>query len=120
MLTLSLPLRRNRKDPQLYQLYSSTENKMASRIKALFSRSKTPLTPEESVRATLIRRNKITSKLLTFAPHLRSLLLVVGLIYTLALPHEDLGRRHYISENALQPAQVSLCSRGIKREGKLI
>ncbi|GAA5911383.1 GPI-anchor transamidase subunit GAA1 [Sporobolomyces salmoneus] len=82
---------------------------MASRLKALLSRSSssTPPDPAEVVRKTLVRRNKLISRLFAFAPHLRTLLFVAGVLYTLALPLPELGRRHYISENALQPAQVN-------------
>ncbi|GAA5930593.1 GPI-anchor transamidase subunit GAA1 [Sporobolomyces koalae] len=81
---------------------------MASRLKALLSRSKaSPVDPIESVRKTLIRRNKLLSRLDSIAGHLRTLLFLAGVLYTLALPLPELGRRHYISENALQPAQVN-------------
>ncbi|GAA5985963.1 hypothetical protein JCM5350_007822 [Sporobolomyces pararoseus] len=82
---------------------------MASRLKTLIGRfsSKASTDPVESVRKTLVRRNKIVSRLITFAPHLRTLLFIAGLCYTLALPLTELGRKHYISENALQPAQVN-------------
>ncbi|GAA6018826.1 hypothetical protein JCM11491_006877 [Sporobolomyces phaffii] len=83
---------------------------MASRLKALLTRSSpsaTPTDPSEAVRKTLVRRDKLVSKLVAFAPTLRTLLFVAGVLYTLALPLPELGRRHYISENALQPAQVN-------------
>ncbi|KAK4053579.1 Glycosyl phosphatidyl inositol protein transamidase complex subunit [Microbotryomycetes sp. JL221] len=60
-----------------------------------------------SIRSSLLRRNKITSKLATYLPWLRTLLVLSGLVYLVALPAKPLGRRHYISENALQPAQVN-------------
>ncbi|GAA5846836.1 hypothetical protein JCM3766R1_004665, partial [Sporobolomyces carnicolor] len=61
----------------------------------------------ESVRKTLVRRNKLVERAIDFAPHLRTLLFVAGILYALALPLPQLGRGHYISENALQPAQVN-------------
>lgn len=61
----------------------------------------------ESVRKTLVRRNKLVERAIDFAPHLRTLLFVAGILYALALPLPQLGRGHYISENALQPAQVT-------------
>ncbi|GAA5905667.1 hypothetical protein JCM8208_005799 [Rhodotorula glutinis] len=82
---------------------------MASRLKALLRRDKTasPLSEHDSLRRTLVRRQKVVDRLLAFSPHLRTLLLVAGLVYTLALPCKELGRKHYISENALQPGHVN-------------
>lgn len=42
----------------------------------------------------------------------RTLLLIAGYLYILALPYKRLGRGTYISENAIQPAQV----RKVERE----
>ncbi|GAA5895626.1 hypothetical protein JCM5296_003765 [Sporobolomyces johnsonii] len=80
-----------------------------SRLRALLSRSSASGSsdPAETVRKTLIRRKRVIDRLVSFAPHLRSLLILVGVLYTLALPYKGLGRGHYISENALQPAQVN-------------
>ncbi|GAA6021521.1 hypothetical protein JCM10207_005789 [Rhodosporidiobolus poonsookiae] len=83
---------------------------MASRLKALLNRRAAPPTtddPAEALRPTLLRREKLVSRILAFAPYLRTLLVTAGLLYTLALPYKDLGRRHYISENALQPGHVN-------------
>ncbi|GAA6063599.1 hypothetical protein JCM10212_000993 [Sporobolomyces blumeae] len=62
---------------------------------------------EASLRKTLLRRRRIVSFFVRFGPHLRLALFVAGVVYTALLPYEALGRGHYISENALQPAQVN-------------
>lgn len=81
---------------------------MATRLKALLGRGTptAPLSEQASLRRALVRRQKLVDRLFAFAPHLRTLLLVAGLAYTLALPYKGLGRKHYISENALQPGHV--------------
>lgn len=58
-------------------------------------------------RLTLLRRQKLLDRLARFLPAFRSFLIVGGLLYLLALPARPLGRGHHVSENALQPAQVS-------------
>ncbi|BGP20023.1 Glycosyl phosphatidyl inositol protein transamidase complex subunit [Rhodosporidiobolus nylandii] len=63
--------------------------------------------PADAFRPTLVRRQKLISRALSFAPYLRTLLVLVGVLYTLALPYKGLGRTHYISENALQPGHVN-------------
>ncbi|GAA5936961.1 hypothetical protein JCM1841_003932 [Sporobolomyces salmonicolor] len=80
-----------------------------SRLRALLSRSRASGSsdPAESVRRALIRRKRVIDRVVSFAPHFRSLLVLAGVLYTLALPYKGLGRGHYISENALQPAQVN-------------
>ncbi|BGP43392.1 Glycosyl phosphatidyl inositol protein transamidase complex subunit [Rhodotorula kratochvilovae] len=82
---------------------------MASRLKALLRRDPAARPPSEhdTLRSTLIRRQKLVDRLFAFAPHVRTLLILAGLVYTLALPYKDLGRKHYISENALQPGHVN-------------
>ncbi|TNY19340.1 GPI-anchor transamidase [Rhodotorula diobovata] len=82
---------------------------MATRLKALLGRGTptAPLSEQASLRRALVRRQKLVDRLFAFAPHLRTLLLVAGLAYTLALPYKGLGRKHYISENALQPGHVN-------------
>lgn len=90
---------------------------MASRIKALLNRkggAPPSDDPVDAIRPALLRRQKLIARILTFAPLLRNLLIVVGLLYTVALPYKDLGRKHYISENALQPGHVrcSVSSKG--------
>jgi hypothetical protein len=82
---------------------------MASLVKALLNRkngSPPSDDPLDAIRPSLKRREKLIARILTFAPLLRNLLVVVGLLYTIALPYKGLGRRHYISENALQPGHV--------------
>jgi glycosylphosphatidylinositol transamidase len=82
---------------------------MASRIKALLNRkgaSPASDDPVDAIRPSLLRRQKLVARVLTFARLLRNLLIVVGLLYTVALPYKGLGRKHYISENALQPGHV--------------
>ncbi|GAA5820224.1 hypothetical protein JCM3770_006066 [Rhodotorula araucariae] len=82
---------------------------MASRLKALLGRDTvaSPVSDYEALRRTLGRRQKLVDRLFALAPRLRTLLIVAGLLYTLALPCKDLGRKHYISENALQPGHVN-------------
>ncbi|GJN93973.1 hypothetical protein Rhopal_007036-T1 [Rhodotorula paludigena] len=80
---------------------------MASRLKALLGRKPALEDDHAVLRRTLVRREKLVDRILAFAPYLRSLLILAGLLYTLALPYKDLGRKHYISENALQPGQVN-------------
>ncbi|GAA5827560.1 hypothetical protein JCM11251_001733 [Rhodosporidiobolus azoricus] len=82
---------------------------MASRLRALLGRSSISISdnPADAIRPALLRRQKVISRLVAFGPYLRSLLVVAGLLYTLALPYKGLGRKHYISENALQPGNVN-------------
>ncbi|GAA6039388.1 hypothetical protein JCM8097_002829 [Rhodosporidiobolus ruineniae] len=83
---------------------------MASRLKAfLASRRGGPASddPVDAIRPALLRRHKLIDRVLVFAPLLRNLLILAGLLYTLALPYKGLGRKHYISENALQPGNVN-------------
>ncbi|GAA5866477.1 hypothetical protein JCM8547_000637 [Rhodosporidiobolus lusitaniae] len=81
---------------------------MASRRKALLSLRATPSDdPADAVRPALLRRQKLVNRALAFAPILRNLLVLVGLLYTAALPYKGLGRKHYISESALQPGAVN-------------
>ncbi|KAK4046129.1 Glycosyl phosphatidyl inositol protein transamidase complex subunit [Microbotryomycetes sp. JL201] len=56
---------------------------------------------------SLVRREKIMRTVNHLLPVLGNVLVVIGLAYLVVLPHPALGRRHYISENALQPAQVN-------------
>ncbi|GAA5979372.1 hypothetical protein JCM11641_005016 [Rhodosporidiobolus odoratus] len=63
--------------------------------------------PADQFRPALVRREKLLTRLVVLAPRLRSLLILAGLLYTLALPYHGLGRKHYISENALQPGHVN-------------
>lgn len=82
---------------------------MASRLKALLKRkgaSSLSDDPVDAIRPSLLRRQKLLVRVHAFAPVLRNLLIVVGLLYTVALPYKGLGRKHYISENALQPGHV--------------
>ena len=94
---------------------------MASRLKALLRRDKatSPLSEHDSLRRTLVRRQKVVDRLLQLSPHLRTLLLLAGLVYTLALPYKELGRKHYISENALQPGHVRLLTLAPSRPAPL-
>ncbi|GAA5989951.1 hypothetical protein JCM10908_002393 [Rhodotorula pacifica] len=70
-------------------------------------RNSKPADEAEALRKALTRREAIVGRILAFAPLLRTLLVVGGLLYTLALPHRSLGRGHYVDENALQPGQVN-------------
>lgn len=63
--------------------------------------------PSTIIRNSVLRRQKLLDKVDVFLPYLSSLLITVGFIWMLALPTALLGRGHYVSENALQPAQVS-------------
>lgn len=82
---------------------------MIPRLRSLVARRRAAGSSDEiqNLRKTLERRRLISAKLVAFAPYLRTLLVIAGLLYTLALPHQLLGRGHYIDENALQPGQVS-------------
>lgn len=65
-------------------------------------------TPTEIVKASLLRRRRLLRLAALYLPYFRIGLVSVGFLYLLALPLGLLGREHYVSENALQPAQVSL------------
>ncbi|BGP58138.1 Glycosyl phosphatidyl inositol protein transamidase complex subunit [Rhodotorula sphaerocarpa] len=82
---------------------------MISRIRRILDRRRSPGAADETqqLRIAMQRRDAILARILSFAPYLRTLLVVAGLLYTLALPHQLLGRKHYIDENALQPGQVN-------------
>ncbi|GAA5912350.1 hypothetical protein JCM6882_002568 [Rhodosporidiobolus microsporus] len=83
---------------------------MASRLKALLGKKpSSPASddPADAIRPALLRRQKLVARLVAFGPYLRSLLILAGLLYTAALPYKGLGRKHYISENALQPGNVN-------------
>ncbi|KWU44358.1 GPI-anchor transamidase [Rhodotorula sp. JG-1b] len=82
---------------------------MISPIRRILDRRRTqkPVDETETLRKTLRRREAIVDRILALAPLLRTLLVVAGLLYTLALPHKSLGRGHYVDENALQPGQVN-------------
>ncbi|BGP27529.1 Glycosyl phosphatidyl inositol protein transamidase complex subunit [Rhodotorula toruloides] len=83
---------------------------MASRFKALLRRGDDSNAPQDegvAIQRGLVRRSKVVNRIIAFAPLVRTLLVVAGLLYMLALPSKGLGRRHYISENALQPGQVN-------------
>lgn len=77
---------------------------LLGKIKELIRPSGTPST---IIRNSVLRRQKILDKIDVFLPYLSSLLITVGFLWMLALPSALLGRGHYVSENALQPAQVS-------------
>lgn len=64
--------------------------------------------PATALRASLIRRARLLTILANLLPLVRTLLLLAGLVYTFLLPWQGLGRGHYVSENALQPGQVSV------------
>ncbi|BGP03344.1 GPI transamidase component GAA1 [Rhodotorula toruloides] len=83
---------------------------MASRLKALLRRPGGTEVPRDELatfQRALVRRSKVVKRIVAFAPLVRTLLVVAGLLYMLALPYKSIGRRHYISENALQPGQVN-------------
>ncbi|KAG0666333.1 Glycosyl phosphatidyl inositol protein transamidase complex subunit [Rhodotorula mucilaginosa] len=82
---------------------------MISPIRRILDRRRTqkPVDEAETLRQALKRRQAIVERILAFAPLLRTLLVLAGLLYTLALPHKSLGRGHYVDENALQPGQVN-------------
>lgn len=89
---------------------------MISPIRRILDRRRTqkPVDETETLRKALRRREAIVKRILALAPLLRTLLVVAGLLYTLALPHKSLGRGHYVDENALQPGQV--CSTRSRKE----
>ncbi|BGO95445.1 hypothetical protein NBRC10512_001413 [Rhodotorula toruloides] len=83
---------------------------MATPLKALLRRRGGTGAPRDegaAIQRALVRRNMVVNRIVAFAPLVRTLLVVVGLLYMLALPYKGLGRRHYISENAMQPGQVN-------------
>lgn len=59
-----------------------------------------------AVSASLLKRQRLLARISPLVPYLRSALLLGGFLYLLALPTQQLGRGHYVSENALQPSQV--------------
>ncbi|GAA5880792.1 hypothetical protein JCM3774_005751 [Rhodotorula dairenensis] len=82
---------------------------MITRIRRALDRrrARQPVTETEALRKALKRREAIVDRILACAPLLRTLLVVCGILYALALPHKSLGRGHYVDENALQPGQVN-------------
>ena len=73
-----------------------------------------------SIRSSLLRRKKLLARAQPFLPWFWRLLLLIGVGWLVALPwreeyvtssgkrkYKGLGRGHYVSENALQPGQVS-------------
>lgn len=80
-----------------------------ARLKALLFPTTDPLT---RFCASIIRRKKLTSRAVSLLPYFRTFLILAGFLYLLALPWEGLGRKHYVSENALQPGQVRFLLEG--------
>ncbi|KAM0785986.1 hypothetical protein ACM66B_006804 [Microbotryomycetes sp. NB124-2] len=78
---------------------------LATKLKAIVSPSGGDMYTK--TRRSLVRRAQLVQKLETLLPAVANLLIVIGLAYLVVLPAKPLGRRHYISENALQPAQVN-------------
>ncbi|SCZ94130.1 BZ3500_MvSof-1268-A1-R1_Chr12-2g03707 [Microbotryum saponariae] len=79
-----------------------------ARIRSKITSRLYPTTSEASrLRASLIRRQKILTQVRALIPFLQAGLIIVGFLYLFAIPTQGLGRRHYISENALQPGQVN-------------
>lgn len=75
-----------------------------------------PIPPDVALRTTILRRQRVLDKLSLAVPWIRTALILAGFAYLLALPFPGegrgkqggfLGRGHYVSENALQPGQVS-------------
>ncbi|SCV72987.1 BQ2448_6912 [Microbotryum intermedium] len=66
-----------------------------------------PTSETRRLRTSLIRREKLLTRVRVWVPLLQSGLIIVGFLYLFAIPAPQLGRRHYISENALQPGQVN-------------
>lgn len=60
-------------------------------------------TEQAKLRASLARTHRLTALL----PYAHPALLIVAAVYLLLLPSVFLARDHYVSENALQPAQVN-------------
>ncbi|KAM0752508.1 Gaa1-like protein [Meredithblackwellia eburnea MCA 4105] len=54
-----------------------------------------------------MKRQAVINRLLPLVPVIRSILVLAGIVYTALLPAHLLSRGHYVSENALQPAQVN-------------
>lgn len=86
----------------------------------LRSRFTTPSDPHATLRTSLLRRQRLLTRLTALLPWFCRLLILLGLCWTVALPwreeyvtaagkrkYKGLGRGHYVSENALQPGQVS-------------
>ena len=65
-------------------------------------------TPLQEIQKSIKRQAKLTTKVNRILPYFRIALLIAGLIYFSLLSSKPLGREHHVSENALQPAQVSL------------
>lgn len=99
---------------------------MLARLKSRFLGPKPP--PHIALRTSLLRREKLLTKLDHLLPFFWRLLILIGVGWLLALPwreeyttnagkrkYRGLGRGHYVSENALQPGQVSLAH---EREGE--
>lgn len=65
-------------------------------------------TGDASVRLSLSiqKRQRLLARVGALVPLFRSLLVVAGTAYLLALPSPLFERGHYVSENALQPSQV--------------
>ncbi len=63
--------------------------------------------PNKLSKTSIIRRNDLLNRLTKLLPFFRIGLIVLGFIYFLILPTNLLSREHYVSENALQPAQAS-------------
>lgn len=81
---------------------------------------------DATLRASILRRQRLLSRLSAILPYLRVGLILAGFAYLLALPFPGegrgkqgsfLGRGHYVSENALQPGQVRLRATGDFRAG---
>lgn len=84
--------------------------------------------PHLALRASLLRRQRLLNKARPLLPWFWRLLILVGVGWLVALPwreeyftkggkrkYKGLGQGHYVSENALQPGQVS--SRASPAEG---
>jgi glycosylphosphatidylinositol transamidase len=69
-----------------------------------------PGDPSSTLRASILRRQKLIARLRILLPYFRIVLILAGFVYLLALPWQGLGRNHYVSENALQPGQVGAAS----------
>ena len=78
-----------------------------------FVRRKTaasPPSPAEALRRSIVQRDRVLLRVAGLLPRFRVALFVAGFAYLLLLPSPLLGTAHQVSENALQPAQVSSSS----------
>ena len=83
--------------------------------------SASPPSPGEALRRSIAQRERALLRVASFLPHFRILLFVAGFAYLLLLPSSLLETAHQVSENALQPAQVSQLAsyRATNRNGNI-